>query len=359
MKSWSPLGFWLMVVSASLPVACGGGSPAAPTGPITAPGGEWTWIPFPDALCGDGSTTGIGVNLGAAGSRPLIYLEGGGACWSEETCYTLMTASNFTAGYGAAQFASDAASMTGLAQPGGFFDRQAASNPFQDYSYVYVPYCTGDVHAGTNVVKYDNSHTAHFVGYRNFAGYLQRLVPTFAGVDRVILAGSSAGGYGALFNWGQTQQAFGSIRVDMIDDSGTLMPPDVVAEGNGDEAAEVTAWNLSAVFPAGCATCAQDLSASYGYDAQAYPDHRAALLSYAADSVIPAFYGITTAEFTTGLDEMIAAQIAPTSNFRSFLAGSSGHVLLFDPTLTSASVTVQQFVTQMVSDDPTWASVQP
>ena len=117
-------------------VACGGGSPAAPAGPITASAGEWTWIPFPDAVCADGSATGIGVNLGAAGSRPLIYLEGGGACWSEETCYTLMTASNFTGGYGAAQFASDAASATGLAQPGGFFDRQVASNPFQDYSYV-------------------------------------------------------------------------------------------------------------------------------------------------------------------------------------------------------------------------------
>ena len=58
-----------------------------------------------------------------------------------------------------------------------------------------------------------------------------------------------------------------------------------------------------------------------------------------------------------GFEQMFS--FAPTSNFRSFLAGPSGHVLLFDPTLASASVTVQQFITQMVTDDPIWASVQP
>jgi len=316
-------------------------------------------VAFPDAVCGDGSPTGIGVNLGASGSRPLIYFEGGGACWSEQTCYTDMSAANFTTGYGPQSFAADIADVTEIAAPGSFFDRTAADNPFKDYSYVYVPYCTGDVHAGDAVVQY-GSHTAHHAGYTNFAAYLKRLVPTFSDVDRVILAGSSAGGYGALFNWGQTQQAFGSVRVDMIDDSGTLMPPDVVAEGNGDEAAEKASWNLAgAALPSGCATCADDLSALYGYDAQAFPDHRAALLSYTQDTVIPIFYGITTAQFTTGLDEAIASQIAPAANFKSFLADASGHVLWFKPTLASAGVTVKQFVTQMVTDDVAWADAQP
>ncbi len=341
-------------------LGCGSSSPSAVTsGPIDAPAGIWTWVAFPDAVCADGSATGIGVNLGAPGSRPLIYLEGGGACWSEQTCYTLMTATNFATGYGPQNFAADIADVTEIAAPGGFFDRTAADNPFKDWSYVYVPYCTGDVHAGDAVVQY-GSHTAHHVGYTNLAAYLARLVPTFAGADRIVLAGSSAGGYGALLNWGQTQAAFGSARVDMIDDSGTLMPPDIVALGNGDEAAEKASWNLAgAALPAGCTTCADDLSAVYGYYAQTFADHRAALLSYTQDSVIPIFYGITTAQFTTGLDEVIASQIAPAANFKSFQDDAAGHVLWFAPTLASSGVTVKQFVTQMVTDDATWANVAP
>src|ERR1700722_18815468 len=129
--------------------------------PITAKADTWTWVPFADASCANGTPTGLGVNLtGKPGARALIYLEGGGACWSDVTCYTFMTAVNFSTGYGEANFTADTASE--LALPGGFFDRTAAANPFKDYDYVYVPYCTGDIHAGNNVYAYP-SGTAHHV----------------------------------------------------------------------------------------------------------------------------------------------------------------------------------------------------
>jgi hypothetical protein len=369
--------FFGAVMAALVPAACGssggaksdgggGGSgggtmtgvDAATSGPIVASVGTWTWIPFPNAVCADGSTTGIGVNLGAAGARPLIYLEGGGACWSEETCYTEMTAANFTTGYSAATFALESGPTGALVMPGSFFDRTAAANPFKDYSYVYVPYCTGDAHAGNNVVQY-GTHTAHHVGFKNFSAYLARLVPTFSGADRVILAGSSAGGYGALFNWWQAQQAFGSLRVDMIDDSGTLMPPDVDSEGSGYDAMERVQWNLAATLPVGCTSCATDLSSIFGYYAQALPANHAALLSYTQDSVIPIFYGITTAEFTTGLTELVSKEITPNAGFKSFLDNAVGHELWAMPALASAGVTVETFVTQMVTDDAGWVSVGP
>jgi len=352
------LGFALIAgVFAS--AACGSSSAVpVPTGPITAPAGTWTWIPFPDAFCANGSGTGIGINLGAAGARPLIYLEGGGACWSEDTCYTTPLAANFTTGYSAATFAIDSGNKATLALAGGFFDRQAADNPFKDYSYVYVPYCTGDAHAGNNVVQY-GPHTAMHVGFKNFAAYLARLVPTFSAADRVILAGSSAGGYGAVFNWWQTQQAFGSLRVDLIDDSGTLMPADVESQGGGFEALQRVQWNLAATLPPGCSACAQDLSTIFGFYAQALPSNHAALLSYTLDTVIPLFYGLTTAQFTAGLDELVSTEFAPNANFRYFLDAAASHILWFMPSLTSAGVTMKQFVTEMVTDDAAWASVQP
>jgi hypothetical protein len=55
--------------------------------PLTAAPDTWTWVPFPDSQCANGTPTGLGVKLtGKPGARALIYLEGGGACWSDLTC---------------------------------------------------------------------------------------------------------------------------------------------------------------------------------------------------------------------------------------------------------------------------------
>ncbi len=333
-----------------------GGMPFTPGQPITAPADTWTWVPFDNAFCANGKSTGIGVNLSSTGSRALIYFEGGGACWSELTCYTLMTASYFT-GYGESDFQTEASDTTYLAMPGGFFDRTSATNPFKDYSYVYIPYCTGDVFSGNNVVTY-GSNTAHFVGYTNVTAFLERIVPTFPTADRVILAGSSAGGFGASFNWWQTQQAFGSVRVDLIDDSGTPMPADIEADGYG-EANDRTAWNLAATLPPACTACKQSLVGLLGFYNQQYPDHRATLLSYIADSTLPSFFGVSEAQFEQGLNEDISMYFTASSPFKAFTVNASGHVLWFDPQLTTGGVTLQQFITQMVTDDAAWASAHP
>lgn len=334
----------------------GGGSGGMPSlgAPITAPSEQWTWVDFPDALCANGSPTGIGVNLTSKSSRVVIYLEGGGACWSDLTCYTIMSAANFSTGYTGTQFMSDA---TTLSAKGGFFDRTAAENPFKDYSYVFVPYCTGDIHAGNNVYKYP-SGTAHHVGFANMTAFLQRIVPTFPGADRVILAGSSAGGFGAAYNWWQAQQYFGKVRVDLIDDSGTPMPPDIEAKGLGESAFRVP-WNLAATFPPGCTGCATHLDALFGFYTTEFKDHRAALLSYTQDTVLPTFFGISQADFTTGLQEEISTYSAPSASFKVFTVAAMGHVLWGKPTLATNGVTLQQFVTEMVTDAKVWNSVQP
>jgi hypothetical protein len=323
--------------------------------PITAEPATWTWVPFDDAVCGTGSATGIGVNLTSASDRVLIFLAGGGACWDAFTCFTLHTAAHFD-GYDAADFAIDAAGV--LAQAGGFFDRETAANPFKDYSYVAVPYCTGDAHAGDNVVTF-GENTAHFVGYRNVRAYLERLALTFPTADRIVLAGSSGGGIGAVANWRQVAEAFPNARVDMIDDSGALLPEDVFPSPNTRELTIRAAWNLAATLPPGCAGCAASLDVLYGFYANEYPNSRAALLSYQQDNVLPSFYDIDTAHFTTGLAETEAAWFDETTNFRFFNVSGTGHVLWTSPSTTTGTTSVQQFLQQMVDDDPGWTSVTP
>lgn len=338
--------------------ASGGAGGSGPQGvPIAAPEGVWTWVPFPDAVCANGQATGIGVNLAKPDARVLIYLEGGGACWDDESCYVDKTAANIDTGYGPADFAALTSNGGLLVQPNTAFDRSAQPNPFKNSSFVYVPYCTGDVHAGDNVTS-TGAHTTHHVGHKNMAAYLARLAPTFAGTNRVVLAGSSAGGFGALVNWWQTHLAFGAARVDMIDDSGTPMPPDV-AGGGVHAAQQYKAWRLANTLPPGCADCQSHLDALFPFYAQELPGSRGALLSYAVDTVLPKYFGITEAEFTTGLVEIGKKDIEPSANLRYFVPGGAGHVLFWTPGVSVKGVSLVQFVTKMVTDDPTWSNLSP
>ncbi|WP_438039336.1 hypothetical protein [Sorangium sp. So ce128] len=86
--------------------ACSSGETPLDT-PIEASAENWTWVPFSNAFCANGDTTGIGVNLTSKSKRVVVYLEGGGACWDEDTCYTLGASQHVASGYGEDELAAD------------------------------------------------------------------------------------------------------------------------------------------------------------------------------------------------------------------------------------------------------------
>jgi len=282
----------------------------------------------------------------------LIFLSGGGACWDATTCYSLKSAAHFEGGYTATNFNSDIAVLT---QANGFFDRADGTNPFQDYSYVAVPYCTGDTFAGNNITVL-GAKTAYFLGYENMTAYLKLLADTFPAADRVVIAGASAGGFGATYNWWQAQNMFPNVRVDLIDDSGTFMPEDVHPNF---ESAQRSAWNLAATAPPGCTGCATAFDALWPYYAAQFPDNRGALLSYDPDNVLPNFFLITPSAFSQGLAEEETTNFDPYPNRHYFVATGPGHVLWTNPSTTTNTVTLREFLTRMVTDDAGWTSVKP
>jgi hypothetical protein len=324
--------------------------------PIAAPPASWTWVDFPDAFCGNGSATGLGINPSpVAGSRVLIFLFGGGGCWDTATCITLQTAANFNTGYGAAEFAASVPSLNT-----GFFDRARVTNPFRDYSFVVLPYCSGDVFAGNNPSINYGGNTRRHVGYANVGAYLERLVPTFRDAPRVYLTGASAGGFGAVYNWARTQAAFGSVRVDMIDDSGTFMPASIVPTNTAPQLARFNTWNLAATLPPDCTACANGLDNLYTYNAQRFPNQRGAWLTFRSDATISAFYQITTAQFAQGVDLVRVQHFDPFPNRRYFIVTGTNHVMFTNPALAGAGgVTLEQFLTLMLNDDPGWVNVAP
>jgi hypothetical protein len=171
-----------------------GGSDAAPGAPITAPNETWTWVPFDDARCMNDTPTGLGVNITNKSDKLAIFLMGGGACWDSLTV-ALGTCANLS-GYGDANFMSD----IGKYGTAGMFDRSDPDNPFKDYSFVFAPYCSGDVFSGSNPKAADGEK---HVGYDNVTAYLKRIVPTFPHPSILALTGSSAGGLGVMMNMPQ------------------------------------------------------------------------------------------------------------------------------------------------------------
>ncbi|MBK8257434.1 MAG: hypothetical protein IPK82_32795 [Polyangiaceae bacterium] len=330
----------------------GGGGENGMVEPISAPNEEWTWIPFDDAFCANGTTTGIGANLTDKSSTVVIYLMGGGACWDNLTCYIANTAVNIASGYGETNFAQDSKYLSGS-----LFNRTNSQNPLRNASYFFVPYCTGDVHAGNNPdAVYDGQPTKH-VGFKNIESYLKRIAATFPNADRVILSGSSAGGFGAGLNLWQAQKAFGSVRVDLVDDSGPPLPSPYLSETL--EGQWRAAWNLSATLPENCAECQTDLSGIFGFYSQQLPNSRVALLSYTHDQVIADYFFIPTDKVAEGLG-VLAAELDGYANTRYYFAAGSDHVLLGTPeTISQNGVPLFDWLTKMVTDDPAWANVKP
>src|SRR4051812_30783282 len=86
----------------------------------------WQWTPTEGTTCANGSQTGYGLREGE-GDDLLIYLEGGGACWDQTTCYKLNTAWNVD-GYDSFAFSHE------LLRDADIFDLMP------DATQVFVPY---------------------------------------------------------------------------------------------------------------------------------------------------------------------------------------------------------------------------
>jgi len=277
--------------------------PGASSG-MTAPAG-WNFYNFPDAMCRDGSPVGIYVRYGSV-NKLMIYLEGGGVCISTHFCDHNPANMNqvFPGGsLNGESFSGSLVTQSGLQAPytDGIFDTTQPTNPFLNWSQIYIPYCTGDAHVGTNpnasiANDLGIATTEHFVGAFNMQLFVSRIVPTFKEVEQVVLTGASAGGIGAGLNFGMVQDSFGSVPVTLIDDSfppftGTqYITPCLQSLSN-------SLWGLSAALPSDCAECSDPdggFTNIVPYWLQKYPQAHFGLVSSIHDQIIRLFLAAGT-----------------------------------------------------------------
>jgi hypothetical protein len=328
---------------------------------ITAPNKVWTWVGFPEARCANDTPTGIGVNLNSASDKVLIFLKGGGQCHNYQECVVDKQATDLD-GFDESKLQSTLKVYKGI------LDRGSPVNVFADWNLVFVPYCTGDFHAGN---RYSATTQQHHVGHKNLLAYLARLVPTFAKAKQVVLAGTSAGGFGATLNYHWVQQAFGAIPVDMIADSGP-MADEQYLHPNLQSTLRST-WGLDPTMPPDCASCTTGyLDDLLGYLGKTYPERRFGLVTSLGDATIRRFYAeglvpaktdITAAEYQAGLDHLADTVLAPYPNWKVFYVPGEGHVFVtrglgFKKT-TVDGLGLSSWTQQLVGGSTAWRSARP
>ncbi len=263
----------------------------------------------------------------------VVFFDGGGACWDNVTCSLprlRADARDDNGFYKGELLASDDPNNLG-----GIFDLDDPRNPVRDWSFVFVPYCTGDVHSGANTAHYINPdtgepYTIEHRGADNFRVILEWMRQNFDAPEEILVTGSSAGAYGAATHYGRIRDAFPSGRAIMFGDAGQgVTTQDFLELRNGN-------WKYDlppAVFGANAQLNADDdivaLLAAH------YPQDRFGQYTTAHDITQSGFYALMgaanacrawTSKMTRDLEERQHA-----SNFRSYLANGQSHTILRTP----------------------------
>jgi hypothetical protein len=263
---------------------------------------SWHWMDVPGTRCGHSDApTGIAINQTARSTKLMIYLEGGGACSTAAECQASAACPIWGAaaknldGYDAAHFAADIGTRYN-GQPYGSRgiwerpqDNPSTVNPFQDYSFVFIPYCTGDFFRGNQTEPSPITGAVH-AGYQNVTLDLNVIRRYFPNPSAVVLVGSSAGAFGALWNYKRIHDVFAPQGtstpppVTLLMEAGAPIPDDSIPAYRDRQQSWAQAWGLGTTSPAGPSVTHDNDVLQWLLNA--YPNEQFALLESAGDGQV-------------------------------------------------------------------------
>ncbi len=301
--------------------------------------GGWQGIALDSAACGRGAAFTYYLNAADDPQAGLFFLlNGGGACMKEGHAPPGAggpARQLHCMDYG--QFVDPL--MNGLVVSGlptriRYFRRNEADNPFREYTYVFVPYCTGDVHAGSmsEPYDYDPDPDAEFEvvhrGHLNVLAILEDVHSRYPGNVPVVLTGMSAGGFGAIYNYPDFVRRW--PRTTLLPDAGIAPPhPQSLMAREGERVAE--RWGSRKLLPDYCDTddCLAGtmrlLTAHAAhYDGVSAPWRPFGYLQGQQDGVLAAYLEISRCSYQLGLRRGMIDQQPP--NLRAFVPATADHV---------------------------------
>lgn len=191
----------------------------------------WKYEAAVGTVCRLGAQSGVAVRKASNPSDTLfITMQGGGACTNAVTC--VGGAYSFDQDdFDKATDPTDTSAVTHLMA--GIWNRQDPSSQVARFHHVYIPYCSGDLHAGDAEGYPTWPYKSQFKGWQNSKKYFEliagkvvrelELAQPGTPIRRVVLSGISAGGYGAVLNLPQLQRALVAagrpVEVVLVNDS--------------------------------------------------------------------------------------------------------------------------------------------
>jgi Pectinacetylesterase len=219
--------------------ACESLLPQASSGAAGNSAGSAGWekiVPGGDCACADGSEFAFWEQK-ADPAKVVLFLDGGGACFDATTCA-------FT-GSGENDFYNWSIRGTNPAMQSGIFDFANPDNPFAEYSFIYVPLCTGDSYLGDVTREYSPELTVEHNGFVNGTAALDYLAERYPGADQVVVVGKTAGSIAAPIYGGLVADLLPEAQVTVFGGQSGHFPddPDFNAEILGER------WGAYATMP--------------------------------------------------------------------------------------------------------------
>jgi hypothetical protein len=351
---FSPTLLFPILLAALLPLAC---APAAQEeapapSPLADLGPGWNPIePGGETICSDGSPYRFFVRVGDP-DKLMVYLQGGGACWFGESCDPQGRPTYKPVAEPELRSASGTEPEEGAMH--GIFAFGHPENPFADYSVVFAPYCTADVHIGDRVTTYTvaatdeapaREVTIHHKGWVNGQAVLAWTKEHFDAPETIFVAGSSAGAIPSPIYARELAEAYPEARLVQLGDGaggyrgmGRVQPHVVWG----------TLEALGAEHPEFADLAPEEFSFELLYTStgKALPQAQLARYDTAEDETQVAFLQLSQTEvdsLQTLLDANEADIDAEIDNYASFMAPGTVHTILLRPEVYTYEVNGVRF----------------
>ena len=146
--------------------------------------GKWYRITPEGTMSSDGSEWHGLIRLGSE-NKVVVYFFGGGA-----------SINGYTSEHGKEFFATTAKVQDFVASGG--IGSTSEENPFSDWTFLVLPYASGDFHSGTGEYHYMDGSKERVVyhnGYNNYSAFMDAAMSYVGNPDTLLVTGFSAGGF--------------------------------------------------------------------------------------------------------------------------------------------------------------------
>jgi hypothetical protein len=283
---------------------------------------KWKTVDVAGAFCGDGAVYQVFVSQGES-SRVTLELMGGGACWSFATCFGPKPSAWLHR-------------VPMVPESGGLVSDDPKQSVAAGDTFVYFPYCTGDVHLGSHLASYGGVFQVHHAGRQNFQRALDVLerkgLIDLRAASRVILYGHSAGALGAFYHVLDVETRLGAAtnRVLLADSPGLHFGPKFWSKfpkeflqdftdafERARQPLDTSRGNIAALVPAVC---------------HLLPAWRVGVLQSSRDAVMSTLFGDISPDehekLVYGSEGLDALTRDPADNCAAWLPKSSQHTFL-------------------------------